>query len=62
MSKLESAKEAEMWNDIFTWTEENLKLPHGSIKACILIENILAAFEMEKMLFNIKDHAIGYRK
>ena len=48
-----------MWNDIFTWTEENLQLPYGSIKACILIENIVAAFEMEAMLFSIRDHAIG---
>ena len=59
LSKLESAKEAEFWNEVFTWTEDKLKLPYGSIKACILIENILAAFEMEAMLYNIKDHAIG---
>ena len=59
MSKLESAKEAELWNDIFVWTEDKLQLPYGSIKACILIENILAAFEMDAMLFSIKDHAIG---
>jgi malate synthase A len=59
LSKLESAKEAGFWNEVFTWTEDKLKLPYGSIKACILIENILAAFEMEAMLYNIKDHAIG---
>ena len=59
LSKLENANEAKLWNDIFDWTESKLELPKGTIKACILIENILAAFEMEAMLFNIKEHAIG---
>ncbi len=59
LSKLENAKEAKFWNDIFTWTENELDLENGSIRACILIENILAAYEMESMLYVIKDHAIG---
>lgn len=59
LSKLENAKEASLWNDIFAWTEDKLNIPSGSFKACILIENIMAAFEMEAMLFAIKDHAIG---
>ena len=59
LSKLENAQEAQLWNDIFDWTETKLELIPGTIKACILIENIFAAFEMEAMLYNIKDHAIG---
>jgi malate synthase len=59
LSKLQSAKEAKLWDDIFTWSESKLGLETGSIRACVLIENILAAFEMEAILFELKDHAIG---
>ena len=59
LSKLESAQESALWNEIFVWTQKKLDLRHGTIKACILIENILAAFEMESILFSVKDHAIG---
>lgn len=59
VSKTESAFEAGLWDDIFTWTEARLGLPHGSIKAHVLIENILASFEMEEILYSMKDHSLG---
>lgn len=59
LSKIESSNEAKLWNDIFSWSELRLRIPHGSIKACVLIENILASFEMENILFELKDHSLG---
>ena len=47
LSKLEGSKEAALWNRIFIWTQEELGLPRGTIRACVLIENVFAAFEME---------------
>ncbi|KAB0796520.1 hypothetical protein PPYR_10581 [Photinus pyralis] len=59
LSKVESAKEAKLWNDIFLWTQRRLNLPHGTIKACVLIENILSAFAMDEILYQLKDHSLG---
>jgi len=59
LPKLESHLEARLWNDVFDFTEEELDLPPGSIKATVLIETILAAFEMEEILFELRDHAAG---
>ncbi|XP_035905818.1 malate synthase-like isoform X2 [Anopheles stephensi] len=59
LSKIEDPSETTLWNKIFTWTENQLSLPNGTIKACVLIENILAAFRMEDILYAIKEHAIG---
>lgn len=59
LSKLEGASEARLWDNIFTWTESRLGLPYGTIKACVLIENILSSFEMDEVLFNLKDHSLG---
>uniref|UniRef100_A0A182YQ02 Uncharacterized protein n=1 Tax=Anopheles stephensi TaxID=30069 RepID=A0A182YQ02_ANOST len=59
LSKIEDPSETTLWNKIFTWTENQLSLPNGTIKACVLIENILAAFRMEDILYSIKEHAIG---
>uniref|UniRef100_A0A8C5LZS6 malate synthase n=1 Tax=Leptobrachium leishanense TaxID=445787 RepID=A0A8C5LZS6_9ANUR len=59
LSKVEGCLEAKLWNQIFVWTEEKLKLPHGSIKATVLIENVLASFEMEEILYELKDHSAG---
>lgn len=59
LSKLEDANEATLWNDIFTWSEHTLEIPYGTIKACVLIENILAAFQMEHILFALRDHSLG---
>lgn len=59
LSKIEHPDETALWNDVFTWTQDHLNLPHGTIKACVLIENILAAYRMEDILFSFKAHAIG---
>jgi malate synthase len=59
LPKLESHLEARLWNDVFDVTEEELALPAGSIKATVLIETILAAFEMEEILYELRGHAAG---
>jgi len=59
LPKLESHLEARLWNDVFDLTEDELDLPPGSIKATVLIETILAAFEMEEILFELRDHSAG---
>ncbi|KAJ8298172.1 hypothetical protein KUTeg_024703 [Tegillarca granosa] len=59
LSKLEGSKEAQLWDKIFTWTEQKLSLNHGCIKACVLIENIFASFEMEDILYELRDHSAG---
>jgi malate synthase len=59
LPKLESHLEARLWNDVFDFAEEHLDLPPGSIKATVLIETILAAFEMEEILYELRDHSAG---
>lgn len=59
LPKLESHLEARLWNDVFTFTEEQLGLPAGSIRATVLIETITAAFEMDEILFELREHASG---
>ncbi|KAK7075803.1 Malate synthase [Halocaridina rubra] len=59
LSKLEGANEARLWNKIFCWTQDKLSIPQGTIKACVLIENILASFEMEKILYELREHSLG---
>jgi malate synthase len=59
LPKLESHLEARLWNDVFDASETELELPRGSIKATVLIETILAAFEMEEILYELRDHAAG---
>ncbi|KAG6454148.1 hypothetical protein O3G_MSEX008516 [Manduca sexta] len=59
LSKLESASEARLWNDIFVWAQRELCLPQGTIKACVLIENILSTFELDEILFALRDHSLG---
>ncbi len=59
LPKLESHLEARLWNDVFDFTEERLDLPGGSIKATVLIETILAAFEMEEILYELREHSAG---
>jgi malate synthase len=59
LPKLESHLEARLWNDVFVWAQERLDIPRGTIKATVLIETILAAFEMEEILFELRDHAAG---
>ncbi|XP_045887343.1 malate synthase-like isoform X2 [Micropterus dolomieu] len=59
LSKVESFMEARLWNNIFVWTQQKLGLPQSSIKATVLIENVLAAFEMEEILYELRDHSAG---
>jgi malate synthase len=59
LPKLESHLEARLWNDVFTYAEEELELPRGSIKATVLIETVLAAFEMDEILWELREHAAG---
>lgn len=57
--KLESHLEARWWNEVFITAQEELGIPRGSIRATVLVETILAAFEMEEILFELKEHAAG---
>ncbi|HEX6655250.1 MAG TPA: malate synthase A [Candidatus Limnocylindria bacterium] len=59
LPKLESHLEAELWNDVFVAAQEGLDVPQGSVRATVLIETILAAFEMEEILYELRDHAAG---
>ena len=59
LPKLESHREARLWNDVFVAAQERLGLPRGTIRATVLIETILAAFEMEEILYELRDHSSG---
>jgi malate synthase len=59
LPKLESHLEARLWNDIFVMAQDELQIPQGSIKATVLIETILAAFEMDEILYELREHSAG---
>lgn len=59
LPKIESHMEARLWNDVFSFAEGAIGIPHGTIKATVLIETILAAFEMDEILYELRDHAVG---
>ncbi|PDW04014.1 malate synthase A [Candidatus Viridilinea mediisalina] len=59
LPKLESHLEARLWNEIFVMAQEYVGLPQGTIKATVLIETILAAFEMDEILYELRDHSAG---
>ena len=59
MPKLENHKEARLWNDVFVTAQRELGLPVGTIKATVLVETILAAFEMDEILYELRDHIAG---
>src|SRR3954447_21433307 len=59
LAKLESHYEARLWNDVFVHGQEALGIPRGSIRATVLIETILAAFEMDEILYELREHAAG---
>ena len=59
LPKLESHLEARLWNDVFVMTQDVLGLPQGTIKATVLIETILAAFEMDEILYELREHSAG---
>lgn len=57
--KLESHQEARLWNDVFIAAQDYLGLPHGTIRATVLIETITAAYEMEEILYELREHSLG---
>ena len=59
LPKLESHLEARLWNDVFNFAQDALKIPRGSIRATVLIETILATFEAEEILYELRDHSAG---
>ncbi|GLY06123.1 MULTISPECIES: malate synthase A [Actinoplanes] len=59
LPKMESHREAALWNDVFTWAQERLNIPVGTIRATVLIETIPAAFEMEEILHALRPHISG---
>jgi malate synthase len=59
LPKLESHLEARLWNDVFVAAQEELAMERGTIKATVLIETILAAFEMDEILYELREHAAG---
>lgn len=59
LPKMESHLEARLWNDIFVMTQNELGIPQGTIKATVLIETILAAFEMDEILYELREHSAG---
>ncbi len=59
LPKMESHLEARLWNEIFVMAQEYVGLPIGTIKATVLIETILAAFEMDEILYELRDHSAG---
>lgn len=59
LPKLESHLEARLWNDVFVFAQQELGVPIGSIRATVLIETILAAFEMDEILYELRDHSAG---
>ena len=59
LPKLESRLEARLWNDIFVMAQDDLGIAQGSVKATVLIETLLAAYEMDEILFELRDHSAG---
>ncbi len=59
LPKVESHLEARLWNEIFVTTQNHLGLPRGSVRATVLIETILAAFEMDEILWELREHSAG---
>jgi len=59
LPKLQSHREARLWNDVFVHAQAALGIPRGTIKATVLIETLPAAFEMDEILFELKEHSVG---
>ena len=59
LPKMESHLEARLWNDIFIRAQKEIGLPQGTIRATVLIETILASFEMDEILYELRDHSAG---
>src|SRR3989441_7034650 len=56
---MESRREARLWNDVFNFAQDALKIPRGAIRATVLIETILATFETEEILYELREHSSG---
>src|SRR6266545_3687438 len=59
LPKLESHREARLWNEIFKWSQDELHIPRGSIKATVLVEVVTLAFEMDEVLYELREHSSG---
>lgn len=59
LPKLESHQEAKLWNDVFVFAQQELGIPQGTIKATVLIETILATFEADEILYELREHSAG---
>jgi malate synthase len=59
LPKLESHHEARLWNEVFVWAQAQLGVPRGSVRATVLIETITAAYEMDEILYELREHAAG---
>src|SRR5487761_917337 len=59
LPKLESHLEARLWNEVFNFAQDDLRIPRGTIRATVLIETILAAFEMDEILYELREHSSG---
>ncbi|HJR36886.1 MAG TPA: malate synthase A [Nocardioidaceae bacterium] len=59
LPKMESHREARLWNDVFVFAQDRLGIPQGTIRATVLIETYPAAFEMEEILYELRDHSAG---
>src|SRR5216684_139450 len=59
LPKLESHQEARLWNDVFNFSQDYVGIPRGSVRATVLIETILAAFEMDEILYELREHSSG---
>jgi len=59
LPKMQSHLEARLWNDVFTYAEDALELPRGTVRATVLIETLPAAFEMEEILYELREHSAG---
>ncbi len=59
LPKMESHLEARLWNDVFVMAQNEIGLPQGTVKATVLIETILAAFEMDEILYELREHSAG---
>lgn len=59
LPKMESHLEARLWNEVFNFAQDRLGIPRGTIRATVLLETILAAFEMDEILWELKDHSAG---
>lgn len=59
LPKLESHVEARLWNDVFVWAQDAIGIPRGTVRATVLIETLPAAFEMQEILYELREHASG---